>query len=288
MDQPTENLSYGQLVSSIDAYPVVENQHQVLSSQEEAITANETVQSICHYPLINQVSEEFQHEENSEGRNSDYDEFENPVEADDPDDEEEAHETEDEEMDKDMYDDHLIEDEDEDHQEEDDDGDDDDDDEEEDDEDEDDSSHHSDSSSADGHRSQSPMWPSYPRTTSVFSRLNLSQNSTSLASDVSTIDSISLTTRPADLINSSLPLVSNGNDSTLTSVSSSSSSISRTSILSGRRPIQSVISLLSTSSSNPTLVITSSGANTINTVASSDTVSTTSHFTNSGPLVCYV
>uniref|UniRef100_A0A095AQV0 E3 ubiquitin-protein ligase UBR5 n=1 Tax=Schistosoma haematobium TaxID=6185 RepID=A0A095AQV0_SCHHA len=128
-------------------------------------------------------------------------------------------------------------------------------------------------SSADaGSRSTSPTWVSWPRT-SIFSRLSsraVSQSSESIATTTNTTDVLNSNRDNTNELNT----VTTGQSLTnLTSVTLQGRNTS--SLLSGRRSVQSVISLLntSTSSATPTLVISSTG-NVSNTPASSETVVT--------------
>ncbi|CAH8457758.1 unnamed protein product [Schistosoma intercalatum] len=211
---------------------------------------------------VSEQSNAFQAEDVSDGQASDYDEYDEQDDGDDGEDHEDdddENETEDEDGDQDVYGegDQLIEGEDD----------------EEDEDDEDDSSHHSDESSADaGSRSTSPTWVSWPRT-SIFSRLSsraVSQSSESVATTTNTTDVLNSNRDNTNELNT----VTTGQSLTnLTSVTLQGRNTS--SLLSGRRSVQSVISLLntSTSSATPTLVISSTG-NVSNTPASSETVVT--------------
>ncbi|XP_018648366.1 putative ubiquitin--protein ligase edd [Schistosoma mansoni] len=127
-------------------------------------------------------------------------------------------------------------------------------------------------SSADaGSRSTSPTWVSWPRT-SIFSRLSsraVSQSSESISTTSNTTDALNSNRDNTNELNT----VTTGQSLTnLTSVTVQGRNTS--SLLSGRRSVQSVISLLNTSTSaTPTLVISSTG-NVSNTPAPSETVVT--------------
>nr|CAH8831156.1 unnamed protein product [Trichobilharzia regenti] len=246
-DQQHEEIGFSQLLNSeMDLY------ESSLTIQEGSLTGEPgciiNEQQNDDYSVAEQ-SNAFHAEDASDGQASDYDEYDEQDDGDDGDDHEDdddENETEDEDADQDVYGDgdQLIEGEDE----------------EEDEEEEDDSSHHSDASSADaGSRSTSPTWVSWPRT-SFFSRLGsraVSQTSDTAVTSANSTDTLSS-------IRELNPVTTSQSSANITSVSTHG--LNASSLISGRRAVQSVINLNpSTSTTTPTLVITSTGNTTVST-----------------------
>ncbi|CAL8107686.1 unnamed protein product [Calicophoron daubneyi] len=255
-----DELSYGELLNS-DVAMYQSNLNSRASSATHTVDrhpSGEDGQGTLS--ISNQVRIEFPVDENSDGQVSDYDdEDEEPDEGEEDgeenDEDDDENET-DEDGDEDGYGDEgdeLIEGEDD-----------------EDDDNDDDSSHHSGASSPEGgSRSASPTWVPWSRG-SVFSRLS---SRTSSHNSTANDGGSALTTSAATLssrrgggsqqtssVSSSAPLSS--------AVTTSSQQSARSGLGSGRRTIQSVINLLSTSApsvSTPTLVVSSgTGSNVTN------------------------
>ncbi|KAH8852577.1 E3 ubiquitin-protein ligase [Schistosoma japonicum] len=129
-------------------------------------------------------------------------------------------------------------------------------------------------SSADaGSRSASPTWVTWPRT-SIFSRLSsraVSQSSDSIVNSSNAADALNSNRHSTSEINT---ITTSQSFTTVTSANLQGRNTSN--LLPGRRSVQSVISLLNTSTSaTPTLVISSTG-NINNTPVSSETTVTNS------------